>query len=443
MKNTAFFALAASFVFCACAVPEYTRITDVIQNDSASDEIPKADTSGNSDTGSATDFVTVENVAAKLPADYMRGFDASYVDYYENENKYVYSDTDGTEKDFFQILSAHGINTVRLRIWVDPTDAVKNGITTDIDFPTRDGDNTLERTIRSAKRAKKAGLKVMLDFHYSDYWTDPGKQVIPHSWQDLTTADKIAAKISEYTEKVLQKMKDENVLPEYVQVGNEIDSGILMHTKYDSKAVPASEEISGKNGSENFAKYVKSGCAAVREFDSGIKIILHVTNRKPAGVIEQLKDSDFDIIGLSYYPWEESHGNVLDLKNNIENLKSTYNKEVVIAECSTYWNYGNYDENKKDLSIAASHLVDPGTDGIYSDLETETVTYNEKETVIVKGTLQNQVNTFRHVIEESALSGANGICAWGGDIRGEWKYAFFDGKGRAMASIDVFSVQGE
>ena len=456
MKRTdSFKALVIGFALCAfsgCDTPTNSASqATTVPNTTASDAIPSADTSKNTDTeaerSADENDLTVKRLTVALKDDFMRGFDVSAVDYDEEINGTTWKDIDGTQKDFFQILSDHGVNTARIRVWVDPDNA--GAVTNDTEFSEswKSGNNTTARAVSMAKRAKAAGLSVMLDFHYSDYWTDPGKQVIPHAWQSISTASAMAEKIASYTKEVLQAMKDGDVTPEYVQVGNEIDNGILLHTYYDSdkdKKTAASSSISGAYSSANFAAYISAGCSAVREFDAGIKIVLHVTNGSASGVIAKLSDAhvDYDIIGLSYYAWEPSHGTISDLKETVSSLVSTYGKEVVITESSMYYDYGEYEENYYDLSIAARHLVDSDTDAVFQDLATETVTYNNADTLIVKGSLHNQINTFRHIIEASVASGANGICAWGGERRAEWKYAFFDRGGTALESLNIFAIEG-
>ncbi len=439
---TCTFGFIAMFSLLSCQIPSYTGSNSGVTDTSATDEIPSADTSSITDTEAERETKDSYTVDVDLPEDYVRGFDASYVYYYETDCSKSYYETDGTQTDIFTILKNHGVNTVRLRLWVDPDNAVTNGVVDD-SFTNSQGMNNLERTISLAARAKKAGLKVLLDFHYSDSWADPGKQIIPYSWQSITSATGMAEKISSYTTEVLTSMKDANCEPDYVQVGNEIDSGILLHTKYDgSSTTVASTTISGKVGTDNFTAYLKAGCTAVRSFNSDIKIILHVTNRKPTSVITQSISSslDYDILGLSYYPWESSHGTIASLRENVKNFKDTYKKDVMVVESSMYWNYGEYDSNYSDLSYAAQHLIDPDTSTIYSDLTTATVTYNSTDTTIVEGSISNQANSFRHIIEESADCGALGIFAWGGDMQGEWKYAFFDYDGKAMKSLDIFNV---
>jgi len=427
--------------FAGCDFPEGVSSTAGLDN-SSDDDMTLSDNDGVSDK----DIVNGSDSENPEYSDsFIRGFDAGYVDYYVNDLGYSYSDTDGSEEDIYEILASHGFDTIRFRLWVDPENAVSNGIVSGDDSWSSSGLNTLERTIRQAKLAKSAGLKIMLDFHYSDYWADPGKQIIPYSWQSISTASAMAEKISVYTTSVLESMAEEEVLPDYVQVGNEIDSGLLLHTAYDassSSLTAASSDVKGTG--DNFVTYLDAACDAVRSAAPDAKIIIHVTNRKPTSVITSSISSqlDYDIVGLSYYPWESSHGTVSSLKSNIASLKA-YGKEVLVTETSTYWNYGAYDSNYKDLSYAASHLIDPDTGSVYSDLTTATVTYNSSDTLIVEGTLSNQTNTVRHLMEEIYESGGSGLFWWGGDMRGEWKYSLFTYEGQAMSSIDCMNVDLE
>lgn len=447
MKALFSFSALSVLALSGCDVPSNSKEASSFAETEATDKVPAADTSKNTDTEAEREKNGSYSVDVELPADYVRGFDASYVYDIENatsNNKYY--ETDGTETDFFTILANHGVNTVRLRTWVDPENAETNGIVSNDSSWTSSGMNTTAKTVALAKRAKTAGLKVVVDFHYSDYWADPGKQIIPYAWQSCTTADEIATKVSDYTTEVLQALKDASATPDYVQVGNEIDSGMLMHTSYNGSTTTAADNaVKGMLGTDAFSKYLAAGCKAVRDFDSSIKIIIHITNRKPVNLMKTINSatSDYDIIGLSYYPWESSHGTIKSLRSNVTTLKSTYSKEVMVVETSMYWNYGAWDSNYKDLSYAASHLIDPDTSAIYSDMTTATVTYNSVDTTIIEGTLNNQAQSFRHIIEESAECGATGIFAWGGDMRGEWKYSFFTWEGQAMSSLDVFNVKGK
>lgn len=433
--------LVLSSMLFSCTHLNGTNGTDGIDN-SGDDKMVLKDNNGVSDkdevTGSGGGAVIIDDK-------FIRGFDASAVDYDEELNKTKFSDTTGSKMDFFKILAAHAFNTVRLRIFVDPDNApVEDSYWQSGSDGWKSGNNTLERTIRMAKRAKEAGLKVLLDFFYSDYWADPGKQVIPKSWQNIATSDAMAAKVAEYTTEVLTAMINAGVAPDYVQVGNEIDSGILVHTAYkaatsssQAKATAASSAIQGTGGSANFVKYLKAGCDAVKKTSPSTKIILHVTNRKPTNILTQSISSqlNYDIVGLSFYPFENSHGTIADLKKNIQTFRGNgYGKQVMVTEAATYFDYdsGSY----TDLANVAKHMIDPATGNVYTDLETEKV---NDSTLIVKGSVPNQLNTLRHIMMETAAAGGTGVFYWGGEYRGQWKYGLFDWYGKAMDSINCFN----
>ncbi len=364
---------------------------------------------------------------------FIRGFDASEVDFYEDENGVTWYDTTGNERDFFKILAAHGVNTVRLRIWNDPSQ-FSSSVNT--------GMNDLNRTVSMAKRVNDAGLALMLDFHYSDTWADPGRQIVPNAWKDLTSADTVASKLSTYTTSVLTTLKEAGVTPSYVQIGNELNSGMMTAYKGTSSTdntASGTFACSGTVGTSvstaaNLIKYLKAGANAVRAFDSSIKIVIHVasTGSDLSWFYERIDDVDYDIIGLSYYPWESSHGTISTLKSNLETLASTFDKDVMVVECSSHW----ADESSKSAqNYTYQHMVDPDTGSVYSDLETAKSGSN----TYVVGSVQNQANVIYHIMEETADSGGIGVFAWGGDLYGNYKWGMFDSSCKALDSIDVFS----
>lgn len=374
-----------------------------------------------------------------LPADFIRGFDASEVDYYENEKKMTWTDTDGVEKDFFAILAAHGVNTVRLRIWNDPSQFVASVNT---------GMNDLARTVRMAKRVKAAGLSLMLDFHYSDTWADPGRQIVPAAWKGLGSVEDVASALSAYTTEVLTALKEQaDVVPAYVQIGNEINPGMLLHVSTSSTSNDTHTDFAyaGKSwGTDddsvlsNLTAYLKAGADAVREFDSSIKIVLHVASggyKDWSWIFDPIRNAGvlFDIIGYSYYPWEKDHGTIARLKEAIAFQKERYNVDVIVAECSAHW---GDDSSKSAQNYTYQHMINPANGSVYDDLEIGTsgnVTY-------VKGSVQNQANVLRHIFAETADAGGAGVFTWGGDMYESYKWGMFDKNGQALSSMDVFST---
>ena len=371
----------------------------------------------------------------ELDENFLRGFDASYVDWYERDCNVVFKDTDGTDKDFFEILAGHGVNTVRLRIWNDPSQFSSS---------VNGGMNDLERTVRMARRVKEAGLSLMLDFHYSDTFADPGRQIVPAAWRNLESADEVADALRDYTTEVLSAIKNQaGITPSYVQVGNEINPGMMIHkegnSKSDNKASGsfAYAGTSSVSPATNLVKYLSAGADAVHDFDPEIKVVIHLASASNGGDLSwffnRIKDVNYDVIGLSYYPWESSHGTIDSLRKNISSLKSNFNKDVIVAECSAHW---KDDSDKSAQNYTWQHMKDPATGSVYSDLTTAT---SGSKTYVV-GSVQNQANVIRHIIEETAASGGTGVFTWGGDLYGNYKWGMFDGSGVALGSMDVLGI---
>lgn len=447
--SAAFFSVLLAFSGCsdinnASSVLGIDASADDIKilsdNDGKSDKDTRKE-NGNSTSGNSGGTTTPASVK-DFGDNFIRGFDASAVDYFENEYASAYANTEypvktkctdsSGEKDIFNLLADHGFNTIRLRVWVDPSET--SGIT-DNYWPTSTsgenwhiGDCTKERAARLAKRAKTVGMKVLLDLHLSDYWTDPSVQLIPKAWRNITTSDAMAEKLSSYITETLQYMKDSGASPDYVQVGNEIDRGILVDSAVDGTASPvktataADSSISGRRSSGNFKKYIKAGCKAVRDFDSNIKIVVHITAKNSANFTEvNSSGADYDIVGLSYYPWE-NHGTISELKTKIQG----FSKDVWIVETSSpAKEYG--DSFATHMTLAATHLGSG-----YSD-----VTITDSKLVPSE---DSQKAVLRHIMQEVYDAGGKGICVWGGERR-DYQYGLFDWNGNAYKAIDAFNYK--
>ena len=214
-----------------------------------------------------------------------------------NTNQIFY-DLDENQKDFLTILKEKGINTIRLRLWVNP---VKE----------HSGFNEVKQFSQSLKTH---GFKTWLTLHYSDSWADPGQQNPPTQWQGISFSA-LKDSVYNYTKKVMQEMQ-----PDYIQIGNEINTGILH---------PYGELATNH---QNFIELVQQGSLAVRERSMDCKIILHYAGIEHADwFFTQVNQIDYDIIGLSYYPiW---HGKSLTaLKNRMQELSNIHNKKILIAE---------------------------------------------------------------------------------------------------------------
>ena len=199
--------------------------------------------------------------ALKGRSDFLNGLDCSMVSIIE-ENGGKYIDYDGKVKDFFQLIKENGINLVRVRLWNDynSNTGVKGGGCLDV-----------ERVLKLALRAKKAGLKFLLDFHYSDNWADPGKQSCPYSWRYL---DFNGAKneLEKFTKNTIEYFKSRGANIDYVQIGNEINNGFM----FPFGDINWRDENSKKNTLDNVATLLKTAINAVKRSSPNTKIILHI-----------------------------------------------------------------------------------------------------------------------------------------------------------------------
>lgn len=254
--------------------------------------------------------------------EFIMGGDVSMLQEVEELGGVFYED--GVEKDALTILNSNGMNYVRLRLWVvDPYDAQGN--------PYGGGTNDLETTISLAKRAKNLGMGIVLDLHYSDFWADPGTQTKPKAWQNLSYAD-LKNEVYQYSNNVIEMFKQENVMPEIVQVGNETTSGIL----WDEGEVGANN-----NDFTQLAELFSAGISGIHDAidnNDDVEIMLHLDHGGDNNLYRWWFDEvtnlgvDFDIIGLSYYPFW--HGTMGELHYNMNDISQRYNKDVMIVETS-------------------------------------------------------------------------------------------------------------
>lgn len=258
--------------------------------------------------------VFVEPVAG-ISDDFIRGMDASAVLSVEKSGAKYYG-YDGKEQDVFETLAESGVNYIRLRVWNDPYDENGNGY--------GGGDNDVATVIELGKRATQYGMKVNIDFHYSDFWADPKRQHAPKAWEGMS-ADEKADALYDFTKESLTQILDAGVDVGMVQVGNEINNGMSGETD-----VPAVMGL------------LSAGSRAVREiadsYGKDIQIVLHYTNIEDNEEVDTMAANlkeygvDYDIFGLSYYPfWDGTNEN---MQNVAKNIMDRYGKKVVIAETS-------------------------------------------------------------------------------------------------------------
>lgn len=258
---------------------------------------------------------------------YMKGADVSTLKEVESLGGKFYDH--GIQKDLFDILKDYDFNAVRLRLWNDPY--------TEAGEPYGAGTNDLETTIELAGRALSHDMEVLLDLHYSDFWADPGKQRVPKAWRGMDAAG-LEKAVFEFTRDTLLHLKDAGAYPTLIQVGNELTNGMLW-------------PLGQKPNYDNLARFVSAGIRGVRAVDQDMPVMLHLDN---GGNNEMYRDwfdhymergEDFQIIGLSYYPFW--HGTLEDLKNNMNDLAVRYGKELVIAEVSMGFTMEDYADYEK------------------------------------------------------------------------------------------------
>lgn len=285
-----------------------------------------------------------------MPADFIKGADISTLLEAEQHGAKFYNQN-GQQQDAIAILKANGVNTVRLRLWVDPQDASGNTY--------GGGSNNLENTIALAKRVKAQGLKLLLDFHYSDFWTDPGKQFKPKAWEKMDYPQ-LKTAIHDYTRDTIARFKKEGVLPDMVQIGNEINGGILW---------PEGKSW-GQGGGEfdRLAGLLTAAIGGLKEnLTDGeqVKVMLHLAEGTKNDTFRWWFDEitrrnvPFDIIGLSMYTYW--NGPISALKANMDDISRRYNKDVIVVEAAYGYTLDNCDNAEN--SFQAKEEKDGGYPG--------------------------------------------------------------------------------
>jgi len=247
-------------------------------------------------------------------ATFILGADISWVQ--EQEDEGVRFTDHGEQKDILAILKAHDFNWIRLRVFHDPK--ADKGY-------SKKGYCDLDHTLAMAQRIKAAGMRFLLDFHYSDTWADPGHQVKPAVWATLHGAD-LEKAVHDHTRDVVAALKRQGTPPDMVQIGNEISNGFLWP---DGKV--------WKSGKwDVFCGLIRAGIAGAKEADPSVKIVLHLAwggqNAQSRSFLDKVlaQGIEFDIIGQSYYPkW---HGTLADLKANLTDLAGRYKQDIVVVE---------------------------------------------------------------------------------------------------------------
>ena len=303
-----------------------------------------------------------------LAEDFIMGMDASSV-IAEEASGVKYYNYSGQEQDVFQTLAQSGINYIRVRVWNHPYDENSNGY--------GGGNCDINTALEIGKRATQYGMKLLVNFHYSDFWADPAKQMVPLAWKDMNIGEKAAA-LYKYTKESLQLLKKAGVDVGMVQVGNETNGAMCGETDWES-----------------LAQLFNAGSKAVREVFPKALVVLHFANPETTNRYADYASNldflrvDYDVFASSYYPvW---HGTLDNLTKVLTHVSEKYGKKVLIAETA-------YAYTPEDTDFNGNTISD--------------------ESIVTKNypyTIQGQANCVRDVIATAArIPNCLGIFYWEG-----------------------------
>jgi arabinogalactan endo-1,4-beta-galactosidase len=252
-------------------------------------------------------FDDVEFVAGRAALSVM-GADISSLKKSEDKGG-VYADANGQPDDALKILAAHGLNYARIRVWVN----------------SPDGYHGKAQLLEMAKRLKAQNIKLLVDFHYADTWADPGKQPKPKAWEKLDFPS-LKKALYDHTFDVCNSLKAQGTPPDMMQIGNEITNGMLWPD--------------GKNGQsfDNLAELLNEGQRAAKDCSPETLVMFHLDNGGKNEMYRWWFDAiterkvPFDVIGVSYYPYW--HGTLADLQNNLDDIATRYNKDIILVEAA-------------------------------------------------------------------------------------------------------------
>jgi arabinogalactan endo-1,4-beta-galactosidase len=265
-------------------------------------------------TKSEVGTVPKEEESIQVRPDFAKGADVGWITEMEVQGIKFYNNT-GTATEGMALLKSLGMNTIRLRVWVNPSPRY----------------NDANDVLAKAQRAKTLGMRIMIDFHYSDSWADPGQQTKPAAWANLDV-EGLKKAVTVHTKEVLTLLKTNDITPEWVQVGNETNNGMLW------------PEGRASTNMANFAGMVNAGYDAVKAIFPTAKVIVHISNGWDNALFRWIFDgliansAKFDVIGLSLYPnatnWQTYNNQCLATMTDLINR---YNKEVMVVEVGMPW----------------------------------------------------------------------------------------------------------
>lgn len=458
IQNAAWDTFVAAREAAATVVGEGdTLIADDAQSDAITEAYENLKAAMENIVPSGAEYAEVNVKAIDLPEGFIKGVDvSSYLSLIQSG--VTYKDLEGYELDeqgFFDLLAKSGVNYVRLRVWNDPYDASGNGY--------GGGNNDLDKAIIMGKLATNAGMKVLIDFHYSDFWADPAKQKAPKAWADMSLDDKKVA-LSEYTTESLNKLIDAGIDVGMVQVGNETNNGIAGEKGLDNMCVLFA-------AGADAVKAVSTAKLAEGKIDEEIKVALHFTNPESLnflGYADTFAEAgiNYDVFATSYYPFW--HGTLDNLQTRLSSVATKYpDIEVMVAETSyvTSWDdgdgHGNTSPKTAGQTLDYSVSMQGQADAVSKVVETISKTTNgigvfywEPAWVPVgyaynaDGSVNETQLAKNKALWEKYGSGwaSSYSAAYDPEDAGQWyggsavdNQAFFDFEGKAIDTINIFN----
>ncbi|MBQ0040074.1 MAG: glycosyl hydrolase 53 family protein [Treponema sp.] len=382
-----------------------------------------------------TAFAAKKAAPVLIPGTFIRGADVTCL-YDLEKSGAKFFDTDGTEKEMLAILKDHGANWIRLRVWVAP----------ESDY----GMSAIEKAAETGKKAKALGFRILLDLQYSDAWTNVDSQKKPASW-DPYIMERLTTEIGKYSRNCMETMKKADALPDMVQLGSEINKGILLTTSKDEHAT-----INGKLGTDACVQLLNTAASSIRDFDSMIQIMLHFgkggDKTEIAECLDKIDNVNYDWIGLSYYPFYTDNGTAENLGNTIKYISSK-GKKVMIAETSFPWTCEIPEEQADAVKNSVWYNGDDGSmmqvyDNLMNVPNLAFGSYSGKK--IIKPSKYNQKNYLEELKKIIYINGGKGFFYFGGDwmtldrkdpAKGSpWEnQALFDLDHKALSAVEAFS----
>ncbi len=446
-KQNILFTLLLSLLLTSCGedgkntnseISESAESSVQTESSEQSENNSSEDNNMNTNLSSSTLYVKkVEN----LPEDFIMGMDSSCVPALEKSGVRYY-DFEGNEKDVYKILNENGINYIRVRIWNDPFDENGNGY--------GGGNCDVENAIEVGKRATHYGMKLLVNFHYSDFWADPKKQMIPKAWVGMDIEEKSEA-LYEYTKECLQKLVEAGVDVGMVQVGNE------------TNGVMCGENAELKDGWKNITTLMSAGSKAVREVCPDALVAIHFSNPEKVSTYEAYSynldyyNVDYDVFASSYYSFW--HGTLDNLARTLTKISKTYNKKVMVAETSYAFTGDDTDFFNNTVSIDSDivknypYTVQGQANQIRDVIDTVVnktengigVFYWEGTWITVGG------NTYEENLKLWERDGSGWATSYAGTYdpvdAGQWyggssvdNQTFFDKDGKALESLKIFNL---